>query len=349
MSFVTRCTSCGTLFKVVADQLKISDGWVRCGQCGNVFDAQANLVDPTANAPAAAPPTSVPLSAPAVKPAETEPAAPTAPASVSVEHLTEPQSESAMDSQSFRPGLLRDSAQMDSDAGPSTSTWVHSDSAIASLDAAHPNGRGPMAEPSELGSAEPTTAPTATLPQETPGFVRQAQRAQRWRSPWVRLGLGVLSLILLAGLAAQIVYFEKDRLAAQWPQHKPWLEAFCQQLGCQVKPLQRIESIAVDASSFNRINKNNPQLESAAHSYRLAVTLKNTGDLTVALPHVELSLQDAQDQVVLRKVLSPSDLGINATAFAPSRDASGAVTLQISTQQLPASRVQGYRVFAFYP
>jgi hypothetical protein len=48
-------------------------------------------------------------------------------------------------------------------------------------------------------------------------------------------------------------------------------------------------------------------------------------------------------------VLSPSDLGINATAFAPSRDASGAVTLQISTQQLPASRVQGYRVFAFYP
>jgi hypothetical protein len=187
------------------------------------------------------------------------------------------------------------------------------------------------------------------MAQETPGFVKQAQRAQRWRSPWMRLGLGLLSLVLLAGLAAQIAFFERDRLAAQWPQHKPWLDAFCQQLGCQVKPLQRIESIAVDASSFNRINKNNAQLESISHTYRLAVTLKNTGNLTVALPHVELSLQDAQDQVVMRRVLSPIDLGIDGNAFAPAREAAGSVTLQISTQQLPASRVQGYRVFAFYP
>ena len=43
MSQVTRCPSCGTRFKVVADQLRISQGWVRCGRCQSVFDASEDL------------------------------------------------------------------------------------------------------------------------------------------------------------------------------------------------------------------------------------------------------------------------------------------------------------------
>ena len=35
---------CATAFKVVADQLRISDGWVRCGQCKEVFDASEHLL-----------------------------------------------------------------------------------------------------------------------------------------------------------------------------------------------------------------------------------------------------------------------------------------------------------------
>lgn len=44
MSQITRCPSCATSFKVVADQLRISQGWVRCGQCNEVFDASAYLL-----------------------------------------------------------------------------------------------------------------------------------------------------------------------------------------------------------------------------------------------------------------------------------------------------------------
>ncbi|GAA4352285.1 DUF3426 domain-containing protein [Variovorax defluvii] len=43
MSLVTRCPACGTTFKVVRDQLRISDGWVRCGRCSEVFDATLEL------------------------------------------------------------------------------------------------------------------------------------------------------------------------------------------------------------------------------------------------------------------------------------------------------------------
>src|SRR5690606_19827611 len=43
MSFITRCPSCDTTFKVVPDQLRISEGWVRCGRCQEVFDASQAL------------------------------------------------------------------------------------------------------------------------------------------------------------------------------------------------------------------------------------------------------------------------------------------------------------------
>src|SRR5687767_5173987 len=45
MSLATRCTSCGTVFRVVQDQLKVSEGWVRCGRCDAVFNALEGLFD----------------------------------------------------------------------------------------------------------------------------------------------------------------------------------------------------------------------------------------------------------------------------------------------------------------
>ena len=44
MSLITRCPACQTLFKVVPDQLRISEGWVRCGQCDEIFEASLHLL-----------------------------------------------------------------------------------------------------------------------------------------------------------------------------------------------------------------------------------------------------------------------------------------------------------------
>jgi predicted Zn finger-like uncharacterized protein len=51
MSLATRCSACGTIFRVVEDQLRVSDGWVRCGRCAEVFDARAQLFDIDREAP----------------------------------------------------------------------------------------------------------------------------------------------------------------------------------------------------------------------------------------------------------------------------------------------------------
>jgi len=45
MSLATRCPSCGTVFRVVQDQLRVSEGWVRCGRCNGVFNAAEVLFD----------------------------------------------------------------------------------------------------------------------------------------------------------------------------------------------------------------------------------------------------------------------------------------------------------------
>ncbi len=52
MSLATRCTSCATAFRVVQDQLKVSEGWVRCGRCDAVFNALEGLFDLGRDAPA---------------------------------------------------------------------------------------------------------------------------------------------------------------------------------------------------------------------------------------------------------------------------------------------------------
>lgn len=45
-ALMTRCPACGTTFKVVSEQLRISEGWVRCGHCSEIFDASANIARP---------------------------------------------------------------------------------------------------------------------------------------------------------------------------------------------------------------------------------------------------------------------------------------------------------------
>lgn len=54
MSLITRCPACETMFRVVPDQLRISEGWVRCGHCTEVFDAALHL-QPQAFVPEPAP------------------------------------------------------------------------------------------------------------------------------------------------------------------------------------------------------------------------------------------------------------------------------------------------------
>lgn len=52
----TRCPACDTVFRVVQDQLRVSEGWVRCGRCGEAFDALDSMIPWPPPTEAASPP-----------------------------------------------------------------------------------------------------------------------------------------------------------------------------------------------------------------------------------------------------------------------------------------------------
>lgn len=67
---VTRCPACRTAFRVVADQLRLRQGLVRCGHCDTVFDARDHLIEvpvtPAEGASAAAAPAIAPAALPSL-------------------------------------------------------------------------------------------------------------------------------------------------------------------------------------------------------------------------------------------------------------------------------------------
>lgn len=169
-----------------------------------------------------------------------------------------------------------------------------------------------------------------------PSFVRAARRRDFWRKPLVRVALGGLCAALCALLLLQVAVQQRSWLAAAQPQWRPLLSDLCGLLHCQLGPYRDIAAVVVDSSSFNK---------ERGDSYQFALTLKNHSNIALETPAIELTLTDAQDQAVLRRVFFASDLAAPAQ-LAARGDWSASVQMGVSA---PDARITGYRVLAFYP
>ena len=167
-------------------------------------------------------------------------------------------------------------------------------------------------------------------------FVLAARRKAFWRKPGVRMALGLVFFISLLGLALQIAVQERDRIAALDARTRPWLVKLCEPLRCELAPVRQIADVVIDSSSFNKAR---------GDSYQLALTMKSAATIPLAMPAVELTLTDAQDQPVLRRVLLPTDMA--APTELPAKGEWGtSVSVLVTTG---GARVAGYRLLAFYP
>lgn len=250
MSLITRCPACRTMFKVVPDQLRISEGWVRCGKCEEIFDASAHLQELPADVTPMATPEDVPADTVAFGDAgESSPEAARVDVELKEAHADAPRVMEA--------------------AVASTSLGI---------DAAA-DGR-----PAKAG--EPGTSPDATSAgsgaASSLSFMRKARKSSRWHRPLVRATLGVLCLALALGLALQLLVQERDRIAAREPGLKPLVEEACRWLDCQVRPLREIDAVVIDSSAFTKVRgdmyrlsvtlKNRETVELAMPSIELALT-----------------------------------------------------------------------------
>jgi predicted Zn finger-like uncharacterized protein len=277
VSLATRCPACGTVFRVVQDQLRVSEGWVRCGRCEDVFNALEGLFDLEHDAP---PTWGGGDSAPApMRPA----AAPALPAD-------EPLTVVAGDDEpaEHQPTLVMESRPL-------------------------PRGDHPQRESDHDQFDVPLPPPTMTeVPAVDPaavGFLHRAERTARWQQPGVRAALVASATVLTLLLAAQVAHQRRDDLAARWPQSLPLLAVLCEATGCRIGAPQRIEQLTVDASGLVR-------LDGPANIYRVSLTLRNHDGVGLALPQVELTLTDARGEVSARRVLRARELGARQQVIA---------------------------------
>ena len=330
MSLITSCPTCGTMFRVVPDQLKISEGWVRCGHCAEVFDATAHLVDEAALDSQLAPET-------APMPMQTRPAT---------------LDERPADLPQSPPPTLPSTAEPTGVAGdsePEDSSYFGSDSQAlepSPLDTPFVFHRSDLVPPGD-GSVFPPAPPDSLPPQDdTPdeedlehvSFVRHGRRKAFWRRPSVRLGLAFVSLLLAAALLLQLAYQDRDRLALAQPELRHALQRMCEVLECKLGAPRQIESIVIESSGFNRVR---------GDTFRLAFTLRNTARVQVAAPAMELTVTDSQDQTIARRVIVPAELGAEGKVIPAIGDWSAATGVVLAVPS--TTRVAGYRLLAFYP
>ncbi|MDP1692841.1 MAG: zinc-ribbon and DUF3426 domain-containing protein [Burkholderiaceae bacterium] len=315
MSLATRCTACGTVFRVVQDQLKASEGWVRCGRCGDVFNALEGLFDlERESAPAWTPSQRGPLD---LLPASADEHA--AQAAARDEPIAEPESGAAEDTLiDTRADSQIETRQPEPD----------------DLDQ-YAVGRG---EDSGFDDEAALNLPAgAASPEPTPEFLRHAENAARWQRPGVRLTLSAAATLLGLLLAGQWILWQRDAIAARWPAAAPLLAHACEPLACRIEPLRRLDGLAVESSGLT-------QLDSPSH-YRLQVALRNRDAQALMTPSLDITLTDNRGEIVARKVLGPREFGAAATA---TMDAGTELALQ-AVLDSGERRISGYSIEIFYP
>jgi predicted Zn finger-like uncharacterized protein len=366
MSLATRCSACNTVFRVQKDQLKASEGWVRCGRCGTVFSALEGLFDlereshsgpmplhsaSPAQAPAPAPP--VPAHAPA------RPVAPPPVAHVArVAHVPASPPPTPDDEPSTQALVHDDDSMLDTHASTDAADRAASlasfralqtqaaneddDEDEAALSLLEHSGSHTLDESRPVDSGHSALSGPASLssvPPKLPSFVRESDGELRWRQqrPVVRRLTIAAALALPLLLAAQVALVHRNTLSARWPGSADLLEVVCASLGCSVQAPLSLDALAVESSGLTRVE--------GTALYRLQLGLRNRAAWPVAMPALDLTLTDSRGDIVSRRVLRTADLA----GSAPTQIEAGGEWSVLATLDVGERRVTGYTIDLFYP
>jgi len=356
MSLVTRCSNCATVFRVVQDQLKVSEGWVRCGRCNEVFNALEGLFDLGRDAPPAPSRTDDTASANAASPA---PAGLDASARGGAADGSGDDAGAIGATLSFAPPLdpppfASDAASADDNpprlepvAGPRFGKRRAEKAAAKDVDRDQPDFSDARFDsdlfadnlsPAETEQAELQATGVGDLPLEntrTPDFLLRAERRAKWRRRPLRSALVVAAVLATTTLLLQASHHFRDPLAARWPAARPAVVGWCEMIGCVVEPPRRIDDVSVESTALTQAVGRDALV--------LSVNVRSKSSTAVALPSVDLSLTDGNGRLVARRALSPRDF-----RAAPILPAGGDAALQL-TLSTGGARVAGYTVELFYP
>jgi predicted Zn finger-like uncharacterized protein len=181
-------------------------------------------------------------------------------------------------------------------------------------------------------------APAAKQGRNAQSTLSRAAAPDARRSKWI---WSMASAMALVALAMQFAFHFRGEIVLLWPASKPTLARVCAELGCDL-PLPRLpELMSIEASDL-QADGTNPGV------MVLSATLRNRAAFAQQFPSLELTLTNAQDQAVARRVLSARDY----LARGANLDAGFAANSELAVRifiEAAALKPTGYRLYLFYP
>lgn len=268
----TRCPHCDAVFRVTTAELTASDGNVRCGVCHQVFNGMDSL--------SVLPPEGVEPLEPGFSSLEVPP--PAAPA-------TPPVSEA--------PATVGEAAKIvELPETPGESPAAGEAATKVSPEPAEPRP-GQDASIPDAPEADPEVTPG--VPWAIQDEVNSPPPVRGLRHLAGTFSLGVLSLLLIGLLAGQVIYHERDRLAA-YPELAPLLQWMCGHMDCTLPPRRVPEA-------FRLSSRNIYSHPNSAGALMIQATLVNQAGFAQPHPLVELSFRDLQGQLLAVRRFTPGE------------------------------------------
>ncbi len=325
---VTTCKHCAARFRVTPEQLNLRQGQVRCGQCQEVFNGFESLErfpgDDTGARLLAVRAAKAPAHdiledlgnsdfgtrlrpgapAPATGPASEPPRAP---------ELTD------IPSLPEVPDLVVEAGEAKADFETEAPSLTLADLPLA----AAPPGQAPPQPDPMLAVAALEQSIAAAAP---------ARLSRAWS-----FGVALAALIL----ALQLAYAWRAKLAQQYPDLRPILEAACAKAGCSVPWVNDEAALKLEDSELLEVPGKPGQIA-------LQARIRNLSPAAQEFPHLELTLTDVTGQTAVRRVLRPADY-LGRTLYPGEVMAGGSEVLVSVRLETARIRPTGYELLLFYP
>jgi len=381
MTLATRCPACGTVFRVVQDQLRVSQGWVRCGRCNEAFNAAETLVD-LPPAQQAVPSGDGRAAKPEQKPGRaltstrsTIDTAATSAANDAASPAPDLSPESSPSPGSAAPDIdVAAEPAPTADAPPPSSAFAAADTAAAALaaDPVHAGAAPHMSVPEPAAGDDPLAAVPNRHDEAATGLASEpiagAVASTTKLPPTVSLGRPATDTKPDAAPS----FLRRAERAARW-QHPAVRStllllvlagvlalllqatyAFRDRIAAAAPALRpalqmACAQVGCRVGEFRQIDALSVESSGlvrvdGAPLYRLSLVLRNRAALEVAAPSVDLTLTDAQGKLIARRVLTMADLGLPLRTLKPGSELPIQASLGIGERP-----VSGYTVEIFYP
>jgi predicted Zn finger-like uncharacterized protein len=200
---------------------------------------------------------------------------------------------------------------------------------------------------SRSAPAVPRAAPKPTPPPaarpvdaDEPEFIklgRAREESGRLRTQLMAAGCVLLAVVL----AVQLFASSRDVLAARYPAIRPLALSLCAAFGCRIALPAQIDTLAVETGELQTLGND---------AYTFTTLLRNQGTLVQAWPNLELTLHDAANKPLVRRVFAPRDY-LPTPAQAAAGTGFGARTEQPVklSFRLNGLKPSGYHIAIFYP